>query len=90
MSVRVPIWTRDAAIAAVNEFHKRHGYQPVSNEGGRHHGLPSFGVAKRLFGSWNAMIQAAGFRPYPSRASAQAKKMAFRHRNANSQTRADE
>jgi hypothetical protein len=45
------------------------------------HGLPSWAVAKRLFGSWNAMIEAAGFTPYPARSSANAKTRAFRDRN---------
>lgn len=74
-------WDRDTAIDAVRAFHARHGYQPVSNEAGRHHGLPSWNVARELFGGWNAMIQAAGFRPYPARSSAQAKTLAFRDRN---------
>jgi hypothetical protein len=74
-------WTRESAIEAVQAFHEKHGYQPVSNEAGRHHRLPSWIVAKRLFGSWNAMIEAAGYRPYPPRSSAQAKTMAFSDRN---------
>lgn len=75
------VWTREEAIEAVRNFHAEHGYQPVSNEAGAHHGLPSWGVARRLFGSWNAMIEAAGFRPYPARSSANAKTRAFRDRN---------
>lgn len=74
-------WTRESAIRAVQLFHLEHGYQPVSNEATKHNNLPSYGVAKRLFGSWNLMIEAAGFRPYPSRSSANAKTRAFRDRN---------
>lgn len=74
-------WTRESAIRAVREFHARNGYQPVSDEAGGYYGLPSWHVAKALFGSWNAMIEAAGFRPYPAQSSAQAKTMAFRDRN---------
>ena len=79
--MRKRAWTRDEAIAAVQSFHERHGYQPVSNEAGQYHGLPSFDVAKRLFGGWNPMVEAAGFRPYPARSSAHAKTRAFRDRN---------
>lgn len=73
-------WTREAAIRAVQRFAERKGYQPVSNEAGRHNELPSWGTARRLFGSWNALVEAAGFRPYPARSSAQAKTMAHRDR----------
>lgn len=75
------VWTREVAIFAVQRFHAEHGYQPVSTEATKRNGLPSWGVAARLFGSWNAMIEAAGFRPYPARSSANAKTRAFRDRN---------
>lgn len=65
----------------MKRFYAEHGYQPVSSEGGARHGLPSFGAAARLFGSWNALIEAAGFRPYPARSSVNAKTRAFRDRN---------
>lgn len=74
-------WTREDCIEAVQAFHERHGYQPVSREAGSHHHLPSWAIAKRLFGSWNAMIEAAGFVAYPARSSANAKARAFRDRN---------
>lgn len=74
------IWTRESCIQAVQDFHEEHGYQPVSREAMSAYGLPSFGVAVNLFGSWNALIEAAGFRPYPARSSAQAKTMAHRDR----------
>ncbi len=73
-------WTRESCIAAVRAFHARHGYQPVSREATRYNGLPCFGQAVRLFGSWNALIEAAGFRPYPASSSAQAKTMAHQDR----------
>jgi hypothetical protein len=74
-------WTTTEAIAAVQAFHQAHGYQPVSNEAGTRNGLPSWNVAQRLFGGWNAMVEAAGFKPYPARSSANAKTRAFRDRN---------
>lgn len=77
------IWSREECIASVQAFHGKHGYQPVSSEAGKHHSLPSFGVAVRIFGSWNAMVTAAGFTPYPARSSANAKTRAFRDRNPN-------
>lgn len=73
-------WTRESCIEAVQDFHRRNGYQPVSNEAVARHALPSWIVVKRLFGSWNALIEAAGFRPYPARSSTQAKTMAYRDR----------
>ena len=73
-------WTRESCIEAVQNFHECHGYQPVTKEAGAHHHLPSWVVAKRLFGSWNALIEAAGYRPYPARSSAQAKTLAHRDR----------
>jgi hypothetical protein len=76
-----PMWTREGALAAVQAFHALHGYQPISKEAGAENKLPSWHVAKRLFGSWNAMIEAAGFRSYPARSSANAKALAFRDRN---------
>lgn len=74
-------WTREMAVSAVRDFAEEYGYQPVSNEAGRHYGLPSWATVIRLFGSWNAMIEAAGFTPYPARSSAQAKTMAYRDRH---------
>lgn len=75
------MWTRESCIEAVRAFVMKHGYQPVSREAQAAHGLPSFGVAVKLFGSWNALIEAAGYRPYPSRASVHGKAMAWRDRH---------
>ena len=83
MSKRREPWTTQEAIEAVRAFHRERGYQPVSNEAGPHNGLPPWVTVKRLFGSWNALIEASGLRPYPARSSAQAKTMAFRDRNPN-------
>lgn len=74
-------WTREEAIDAVRAFAARHGYQPVSDEAGPFHGLPSFNTAARIFGGWNALIEAAGLTPYPARSSGEAKTRAFRDRN---------
>jgi hypothetical protein len=74
-------WTRDEVLAAVKAFHERNGYQPVSSEAGEANQLPTWAAAQRLFGGWNAMIEAAGFVPYPARNSANAKTRAFRDRN---------
>lgn len=74
-------WTRSDALAAVREFARRTGYQPVVSEGGRWNDLPSWSTAQRLFGSWNSMIEAAGFTPYPAKNSGLAKVLAYRDRN---------
>lgn len=75
------IWTREACIAAVQAFRERRGYQPVSREATRTNGLPSWPTVVRIFGTWNALIEAAGFDPYPAQSSAEAKTRAFRDRN---------
>jgi hypothetical protein len=62
-------------------FHEKHGYQPITKEAGPRNGLPSWPTAKRLFGSWNVMIEAAGLRAYPPRNSALAKVLAYRDRH---------
>ena len=74
-------WTRESAIAAVRAFASRTGYQPVSSEANRANRLPNYNAAVRLFGSWNALIEAAGFKPYPARSSANAKQLAWRDRH---------
>jgi hypothetical protein len=76
-------WSRESCVEAVRAFADRNGYQPVSSEANRFNRLPSYAVAARLFGSWNALITAAGFRPYPARSSAQAKTLAHRDRRAS-------
>jgi hypothetical protein len=78
---RAPTWTLETAVAAVQRFATEHGYQPVSREAGPRNGLPTWRAAARLFGSWNGLIEAAGFVPYPARSSAHAKTRAFRDRN---------
>jgi hypothetical protein len=70
--------TRDSVVAALRAFAAEHGYQPVSREAGSTYGLPSWHAVARIFGSWNAAIEAAGYRPYPARSTARAKTMAHR------------
>lgn len=55
-------WTRERLIAAVREFADRHGRAPKSTDWPAG---PRPAVAQREFGSWNAMIEAAGFEPIP-------------------------
>lgn len=74
-------WTRETALEAVRAFAERNGYQPVTREAGAYHGLPTQGVTRHLFGSWNEMIRAAGFDPYPPQNSTLAKRLARRDRN---------
>lgn len=77
-------WTRESALEAVRSFAERNGYQPVSREAGTWNGLPHYPTARRLFGSWNGMIAAAGFEPYPPRSSTLAKRLARRDRATTS------
>lgn len=57
-------WTRERVIAAIQEWAREHGEPPRSLEWRR--ATPAFphdATVKRLFGSWNAAIAAAGFEP---------------------------
>lgn len=74
-------WTRETALAALQRFFDLRGYQPISKEASAAHGLPTWAATKRLFGGWNAYVEAGGFRPYPARSSTQAKTMVHRDRN---------
>jgi hypothetical protein len=76
---QVSRWDRESVIAAIQAFRSLRGYQPVSDDCGTH-GLPSYRMVVKHCGSWNAAVEAAGFRPYPARSSAQAKAMAHRDR----------
>lgn len=59
-------WTRETAIEAVRRFARDHdGRPPVSTETVGN-GLPNVGAARRLFGTFAGMIEAAGF-PKPTR-----------------------
>lgn len=54
-------WTRELMIYAVKLWTKEHGKPPGSREAGRN--LPGSASAWGEFGSWNAMILAAGLQP---------------------------
>lgn len=60
---RVPAWTREAAIAAVQAFAAEHGHPPSHADLAGNPLLPSAPTAKRLFGGpFSDLIVAAGFR----------------------------
>jgi hypothetical protein len=56
---RLEAWTKDEALRGVREFAGQYGRPPSSTE--RAANVPSQPTAARLFGSWSAMIEAAGF-----------------------------
>jgi hypothetical protein len=58
---RRPSWSRESALAAVGAFASEHEHPPRSHDGGPKNALPSEPTAAKLFGSWAAMIEAAGF-----------------------------
>ena len=72
-------WTREAVIAAIKTWAKRTGSPPTSNEWAKSQGVgglliegrigsrPCAMTVHRIFGSWNAAIQAAGFEARPQR-----------------------
>jgi hypothetical protein len=66
---RCSAWTREAAIFACDEFFAKHSYSPVLGSKSGKHGpinkdpgtpVPQEATARRLFGSWNEMLLAAG------------------------------
>ena len=62
------IWTREAIICAIQRWVIEYGEPPTSkvwNGPRRPAGYPSVPTVKERFGSWNAAIEAAGYRPRP-------------------------
>lgn len=49
-------WTQESALLAVEDYFETHGAPPRS----RIPGLPHVSTARRLFGSWNNLLLAAG------------------------------
>lgn len=60
-------WNRDAILAAVHAWIDTHGKVPTSkNWKNAAPGHPAQSTVTKVFGSWNGMIEAAGFEPNPS------------------------
>ncbi len=74
-------WTPEAIVAALRRFHEEFGRTPSAREWNttvarrRHPDLaarqrsgewPDTSIVQRVFGSWNAGIEAAGFTPRPT------------------------
>lgn len=61
-------WTRETIIEAIQAFANEHGRPPTVLESTRAHGLPRHSTVRKVFGSWAAGIEAAGFeKPMRSR-----------------------
>lgn len=61
---RKATWTQQAILTAVHVWEKKHGDPPRANQWSAatpEH--PASSTALRMFGSWNRMIAAAGFKP---------------------------
>lgn len=68
-------WSCEQMIEAAQEFARRYGHPPAAADWNAGHpspaqrerfmadGWPNYGAVWRAFGSWNAMIEAAGFPP---------------------------
>lgn len=57
-------WTQDMAIAAIRRWVREYERPPICNEWKKtSSGYPSQVQVRRLFGTWNAAIEAAGFEP---------------------------
>jgi hypothetical protein len=61
-------WTREAVVEAIRDWAQRHGQQPGVKVAlsRKRDGLPPYSIVAREFGSWNAAIEAAGFKPVPA------------------------
>lgn len=59
-------WNRETIVYAIDLWHRRHLKTPTVTEwevAGTDH--PCRQTVQRVFGSWNAAMRAAGFRPRP-------------------------
>lgn len=59
-------WTRETIVYAINLWHRKHSRTPFTSEwdqAGENH--PSRQTVARVFGSWNAAMEEAGFTPRP-------------------------
>jgi hypothetical protein len=57
-------WTPETIVYAITLWNRKHSRAPLTSEwakAGENH--PSRQTVARVFGSWNAAIEAAGFRP---------------------------
>ncbi len=57
-------WTQELIVYALDLHHRQHLRLPTKREwerAGENH--PSLMTVRRVFGSWNAAVAAAGFRP---------------------------
>lgn len=62
-------WTRELIVAQLQDWAAEHGRQPLAPDLLHGHpakqGYPSPNVVQYHFGTWNAGIRAAGFKPFP-------------------------
>jgi hypothetical protein len=59
-------WTHDTIVYAITLWYRKHDRTPLMDEwvqAGENH--PSRQTVRRVFGSWNAAMIAAGFHPRP-------------------------
>ena len=62
-----PHWTRDAVLRSARDWAEIHGQAPRAREWSKAgYGHPSHNLVRLMFGSWNEMVVAAGFRPRPN------------------------
>lgn len=61
-----PKWTKESAIAAIQQWAREHGRPPSSNDAKGNRALPSSPTCARLFGGWANLIEQAGF-PRPTK-----------------------
>lgn len=69
----LPGWTPELTVAAIHHFHREEGRRPTEKDMRSDPRLPSSGTIRRLYGSWGAALEAAGYkaaRPSPGRLAA--------------------
>jgi hypothetical protein len=59
-----PLWTRERALAALQELADELGRAPRSGDLAGYPGMPSVGTFRKLFGSWAAALSELGALPY--------------------------
>lgn len=68
MSKPWAVWTRDAITAAARAWALEHGAAPSAFDWRRATPThPNESTVRRMFGTWNQMISAAGFEPRPAK-----------------------
>lgn len=59
-----PLWTKERIIASIQEFFVENGNIPFQKDFEKNSKYPHHDTVRKLFGSWNTAVFAAGLKPY--------------------------